>query len=352
MLGWLALFASGYGLVYLMSTEYRPARHGALLCTDPAALPGGRWNSAYDGAWLGAQACLYDPAQYSLSDVPPVTDPRTVDRQTRLLVYVNGANHRVDWTLPELHLLAQQTGGPVVAVYNATEGGRVFDAIHDARQGASSPPVATLADAIVARVSAGQEIHLKANSQGAIHLSHALTAVRARLAGQLSGDDLHLHQALDRIRVETAGGAASRWIDGPRYVHYVNRRDPVPARAGVLAPDARPGAGPCLQRSVISTPIRWSRNTASLVRCRGVSSACMASASIIATVSRSMSCTRTVAAGRSAPFRWMDGRPPPGSETPKPYRAAPSGDADGCFRRAKSGSSSRYGASQCVPMHR
>ena len=244
MLGWLALFASGYGLVYLMSTEYRPARYGALLCTDPAALPGGRWNSAYDGAWLGAQACLYDPAHHALSDVPPVTDPRTVDRQTRLLVYVNGANHRVDWTLPELHLLAQQTGGPVVAVYNATEGGRVFDAIHDARQGASSPPVATLADAIVARVSAGQEIHLKANSQGAIHLSHALTAVRARLAGQLSGDDLH--QALDRIRVETAGGAASRWIDGPRYVHYVNRRDPVPARAGVLAPDARPGAGAVL----------------------------------------------------------------------------------------------------------
>jgi len=244
MLGWLALFAAGYGLVYLLSTEYRPARYGALLCTDPAALPGGRWNSAYDGAWLGAQACLYDPAHHTLDVVPPVTDPRTYAPGTPVLVYVNGANHRVDWTLPELHLLAQHTGGPVVTAYNATEGGRVFDAIHDARQGAASPPVKTLVNAITARVSAGQEIHLKANSQGAIHLSHALTEVRERLARQMAGDELAL--ALYRIRVETAGGAASRWIDGPRYVHYVNRRDPVPTRAGVLSKDARPGAGAVL----------------------------------------------------------------------------------------------------------
>ena len=240
MLGWLTLFAAGYGLIYLLSTEYRPARYGALLCTDPAALTGGRWNSAYDGVWLGAQSCLYDPAHHTLDDVPPVTDPRTHDPGTPVLVYVNGANHRVDWTLPELHLLAQQTGGPVVAVYNATQGGRMFDAIHGALQGVASPPVRTLTDTIVARVSAGQEIHLKANSQGAIHLSHALEAVRTRLAMRMHPDELTV--ALHRIRVETAGGAASRWIDGPRYVHYVNRRDPVPLRAGVLSKNAWPGA--------------------------------------------------------------------------------------------------------------
>jgi len=350
MLGWLALFASGYGLVYLMSTEYRPTRYGALLCTDPAAMPGGRWNSAYDGAWLGAQACLYDPAQYLLSNIPPVTDPRTVDGQTRLLIYVNGANHRVDWTLPELHLLAQQTGGPVVAVYNATEGGRVFDAIHDARQGASSPPVATLADAIVARVSAGQEIHLKANSQGAIHLSHALTAVRARLAG--SYREMHCTRRLIASAWKRPGAQPAAGSTGRATYITSTGAIPYPLAPAFWPQMPGPARGPCSHRSVISTPIRWSRNTASSVRCRGVSSACMASASIIATVSPSMSCTRTGAAGRSAPFRWMDGQPPPGSETPKPYRAAPSGDADGCFRRAKSGSSSRYGASQCVPMHR
>lgn len=135
ILGWAAFLLLGYGLLYLLSTEYRPARHGALLCTDPAALPGGRWNSAYDGAWMGAQACLYDPARIGLDDIPAVTDPRTFDSGNRQLVYVNGANHQVDWTLPELHLLAQQTGAPVVAVYNATQGGRVPDAIHDARLG-------------------------------------------------------------------------------------------------------------------------------------------------------------------------------------------------------------------------
>jgi len=34
MLCSLVLFALGYGVVYLVSTEYRPARYGALLCTD------------------------------------------------------------------------------------------------------------------------------------------------------------------------------------------------------------------------------------------------------------------------------------------------------------------------------
>ena len=38
MLGCLALFAAGYGLVYLLSTEYRPARYGALLDAIHAAL--------------------------------------------------------------------------------------------------------------------------------------------------------------------------------------------------------------------------------------------------------------------------------------------------------------------------
>ena len=244
ILGWAAFLLLGYGLLYLLSTEYRPARYGALLCTDPAALPGGRWNSAYDGAWMGAQACLYDPARHGLDDIPAVTDPRTFDSRNRQLVYVNGANHRVDWTLPELHLLAQQTGAPVVAVYNATQGGRIPDAIHDARLGMESPPVATLTQSIVMRLSAGGEIHLKANSQGAIHLRNALEQARRIMAERMTA--VQLAGALRRVRVETAGGAASRWPDGPRYVHYVNLRDPVPRRVGVLSEAAHPGAGAVL----------------------------------------------------------------------------------------------------------
>ncbi len=244
MLPTLILFALGYGALYLASTEYRPARYGALLCTDPTALPGGRWNAAYDGAWLGAQGCLYDPVQRSLDDVPAVRDPHRFVPGTAELIYVNGANHRVDWTLPELHLLAQQTGGPVIGVYNATEGGRVPDALHDARQGAASPPVATLATAILQRLGSGGAIHLKANSQGAIHLRHALEQVRAALSARLLAYEVA--HSLHRIRVETAGGAAARWPDGPRYVHYVNLRDPVPKRVGVLSRGAHPGAGAVL----------------------------------------------------------------------------------------------------------
>ena len=56
---------------------------------------------------------------------------------------------------------------------------------------------------------------------------------------------------LSRVRVETFGGAAGAYPNGPQYVHYVNRLDPVSTLFG-LGPVANrlvaPGSGAVVRR--------------------------------------------------------------------------------------------------------
>jgi hypothetical protein len=40
-------------------------------------------------------------------------------------------------------------------------------------------------------------------------------------------------KAMSKLEVETFGAAATRYPDGPQYVHYVNRGDPVPGMFGL-----------------------------------------------------------------------------------------------------------------------
>ena len=51
---------------------------------------------------------------------------------------------------------------------------------------------------------------------------------------------------MNNIKVETFGGAARRFTDGPQYVHYVNRNDGVPQAFGLrswINPFAHEGEG-------------------------------------------------------------------------------------------------------------
>ena len=223
---------------FVISTEFRPAKYHALLCTDPAAVQAGEWNFRYDGFYIGADGCLYDPSKTSLEDVPPVIgDNATTDRVP--LLYVNGANHRVDWTMPELHILAEDSERPVIGIYNATAGGRFPDAITDSLAGDQSRVVETLETIIWQAFERGEEVHLKANSQGAVHSSNALFAVSAQLHNQFGAE--RAKELLSKVHLETAGGAATHYPDGPRYLHYVNERDPVPRAAGVMVSGSQPG---------------------------------------------------------------------------------------------------------------
>lgn len=223
-------------LVYF-SGEFKPARYYALLCTDINAATDGNWNSAYDGYFIGNNGCLYDPTTTSIENVPPANETTSPSNQKTALWYINGANHRANWVLPEMHLLAKNSGRPVISIYNATIGGRVPDAISDSNN--ESKVAKVLAAQIVKNITNNIPVFISCNSQGAIHASQGLNQAIESLS--LVYNKPELKTQLAKIHVETAGGASKVFPNGPQYIHYVNSRDPVPLKIGVLSADAEQG---------------------------------------------------------------------------------------------------------------
>ena len=227
------------------------ARHGILPLNpfaapariSPAALAennsSGRPDTAFDGHFVGAAGRTYPP-QTPLSQVAPV-EPRGGRTSDETLVYVNGISTTKDAQFRSLQAVADQTGHPVVGVHNATQGA-FLDVIQSAGDTADlgrNPAVDALADTVYDELRAGRTVHLLAHSQGALITSRALQDVSNRLRLE---DGLSRRQAealLSRVKVETFGGAAGGYPDGPRYVHYVNRYDPVSTLFG-LGPFANP----------------------------------------------------------------------------------------------------------------
>ncbi len=204
-----------------------------------------------DGRFVGAAGRTYPPST-PLSDVPAVL-PGGGREPTGTIVYVNGISTTKDGQYRSLRQIADRTGARVVGIHNATQGG-VVDVIQSAGDTLDlgrNPAVDTLADAVYEEITSGRTIHLMAHSQGALITSRALTDVYQRLRVEDGLSRREAERLLARVEVETFGGAAGSYPDGPRYVHYVNRRDAVPALFGLgpfANPLVHPGRGAVVHR--------------------------------------------------------------------------------------------------------
>jgi pimeloyl-ACP methyl ester carboxylesterase len=91
----------------------------------------------------------------------------------------------------------------------------------------------TWAHNFLAELRAGREVHLVGHSQGALITASALQQVKdylnrpSWLGGPSGSEAAALKERFNQIKVESYGGAAGSWPQGPQYVHYVNPRDPV-----------------------------------------------------------------------------------------------------------------------------
>ena len=205
----------------------------------------------FDGLFVGAGGRTYAPPT-PLSEVEGVVpgDGRVPDGT---IVYVNGINTTKDGQLQSLQRIADRTGARVVGVHNATQGA-VVDVIQSAGDTLDigrNPAVDTLADTVYGEITAGRTIHLMAHSQGALITSRALTDVYRRLRVEDGLSRRGAERLLSRVEVETFGGAAGSYPDGPAYVHYVNRRDAVPGLFGLgpfANPLVHPGRGAVVHR--------------------------------------------------------------------------------------------------------
>lgn len=210
--------------------------------TPPRPLAEGQDDTAYDGAFIGADGRAY-PAGTPISQIPPVRPQSGEPNGT--YIYVNGISNDKGQQYAAMQAIANTSGAQVIGIHNSTQG-----ALTDIGQSAGdkfdigkNPAVDALANTIYDAMQSGQPIHLVGHSQGALITSRALTQVQQRLRLEDGLSKAEAERRMGLIQVETFGGAAWSYPDGPRYDHYVNRLDPVPMGLGLGAPGANPGRG-------------------------------------------------------------------------------------------------------------
>jgi hypothetical protein len=214
-------------------------------------LPDGLTDKAYDGAIVGAGGKAY-PANTSLKDVPPVV-PNNGQKPNGLIIYVNGIRTSKEGQATSLQNIANKTGAAVLGVHNSTESTfkDLVQSLGDKLNLGTNPAVDNIASKVYDSLKKGEPVHLFGHSQGALILSRALGDVRKRLLAEDGLSTTQANQLLSNVKVETFGGAAASYPDGPKYVHYVNTADPVPGLFG-LGPtslgDSKAGKGAIVKR--------------------------------------------------------------------------------------------------------
>ncbi len=133
----------------------------------------------------------------------------------------------------------------MVPLYNATQGfwKDATQVLEDSIDRGENAAVNSLVQVISSKLAAGEPVRLVAHSQGALITSRALQDVKDQLLAK-GMTPAQAEQTLAKVQVETFGGAASAYPDGPRYTHYVNRFDPVTLFSGWFAGSSNAGNHP------------------------------------------------------------------------------------------------------------
>jgi hypothetical protein len=187
----------------------------------------------FDGFFVGADGRTFAPGT-PFGEIPAVTPAGGV-RNNETLIYINGIRTNAAGQSGSLQAIADNTGSRVVGIHNATEGfgTDILQSLGDKLDIGNNPAVDTLADTVYGELRAGRDVHLLAHSQGALVTSRALQDVKNRLMLEDTMSRREAESLMGKIKVETFGGAARRYTDGPQYVHYVNRNDGVPQAFGL-----------------------------------------------------------------------------------------------------------------------
>ncbi len=144
------------------------------------------------------------------------------------VVYVNGILGSPDSLCESMKEIARKRCAKVTGVYNMSEGliKDLGQCMGDKLGIGDNPANDALQGLIQDHLDSGEPLDIIAHSQGALITSRALSDILN--LGAVNGVD----PDLSSITVETFGGAAYTYPDGPTYIHTVNVLDPVPELFG------------------------------------------------------------------------------------------------------------------------
>ncbi|MDY6944053.1 MAG: hypothetical protein SVU69_13710 [Pseudomonadota bacterium] len=216
-----------------------------VLCEHFDSDAGALINTFYDGFLVGDDYCLFDADRVNPNEVPALIEGPPSAAKLRMY-YVNGANARSDTFLTQLSEIRALHDVALVGVYNAA-GLNLTERISPRRETLGDPAADTVVTVILDHLERDEPVHLHGFSEGASLIADAIAEVQRRLERRLRWPGA-VGRKLSLIRVETSGGVAVRYPDGPEYVHYVNMMDPMVHLMGVLRPGAEPGANAVIVR--------------------------------------------------------------------------------------------------------
>ncbi len=196
-----------------------------------------RADEPFDGYLIDGEGCLHDPQTTDVTELTPlVAESTRRPRQAQAVWFLNGGPMSVGRAFDTMQAVAADTGHPVLGIYNGLP--------ERSSDPAASGAVAVLAEQLRTGLGAETPMHLIGGSLGAELIARGVAA---------AAEDLSDEQ-LDALLVESAGGAASSYVDGPRYTHYLNVIDVAIRAEGLLRQDAVPGAGAFLVYLVENEP--------------------------------------------------------------------------------------------------
>lgn len=204
--------------------------------TPLSPLPKNMPAAFYDGALLGSGNNAYT-AETGCSVIEGVLPAGGLVAQSdSKILYINGISTSPGMAFQNMQCTANVTGSEIVGIYNATDGNiaDVLQAMGDKWSIGNNPAVTTLAQELHSAIAAGEGRDLIGDSHGGLIISRALNLVISELQEKGWEKDA-IEVALSHFRVETFGGAAWTYPDGPKYVHYVNEYDPIPFHFGLTA---------------------------------------------------------------------------------------------------------------------
>ena len=131
-------------------------------------------------------------------------------------------------------MASNKTNTPVCALYNQSInlGHDVLQAVTDKMNLTDKPVVKALCNLLCDAFYANTPIHIAAHSHGAVVVSNAMSDSISILK-RSGAKEKNITLWIATLTVETFGGAATTYPDGPRYIHYVDNRDKVAWYAGV-----------------------------------------------------------------------------------------------------------------------
>ncbi|ADO68816.1 hypothetical protein [Stigmatella aurantiaca] len=194
-------------------------------------------DSEFDGALVGVDKTIKledlggkkDQGPVKLDDIEGFTPKNSHAQRPETIIQINGINTNLSEQKTALQATADATGAKVVGIHNATDGfiGDLAQSVGDKTNLGKNLAVDSLRDTVLSELRAGKNVHLMAHSQGGLITSRALGQVADELKKEGKSDLLY------KVKAETFGAASGRYPDGPRYVHYINKGDPVSNVFGV-----------------------------------------------------------------------------------------------------------------------